>query len=235
MIRRQFLNVDGSEMLVLSATPEGDGPHPVYIECLHAPGQDSFTEFVLDRMAGNGYASFSHNLFHRQGPGAMGREALPYLIDSEMVADTRELISFIDASKTCEPDRIVIGGHCMGGRVTLLVAASIDRFRGAADFWGGNVMTGKGDNAPKVIDLVKNINCPVIGIFGNEDENPSPEDVDQLDQVLSQHNIPHQFYRYDDAGHAFQNKFNEDKYRDGPAEDAWKKVLEFFNDKVRKD
>jgi len=235
MINRQILTVDGSEMQVLSAVPDGSGPHPVYIECLHAPGQDDFTEHVLNRMAENGYAAFSHNLFHRQGPDARGREALPYLIDTEMITDSRELIRQIISSQNCDSNRMVIGGHCMGGRVTLLVAASINRFKGAADFWGGNVMTGKGEGAPKVIDLVKNIKCPVIGFFGNDDGNPSPEDVDQLDQVLTDHGITHQFHRYDGAGHAFQNMFNEANYREGPAEDSWQKVLVFFDNCVRDD
>jgi hypothetical protein len=49
MIQHEKLVVDGSDMMTISAVPDGDGPHPVYIECCHAPGLDGFTERVLER------------------------------------------------------------------------------------------------------------------------------------------------------------------------------------------
>ena len=62
-----------------------------------------------------------------------------------------------------------------------------------------------GENNPPVIDLAPRINCPVIGFFGNEDENPSPEDVDDYSKALNEGGVEHHFYRYDNAGHAFQS------------------------------
>ena len=115
-------------------------------------------------------------------------------------------------------------------RVALLAGASISGFSAIADFWGGNVMTAKGREAPTVIDMVANITCPVVGFFGNDDGNPSPEDVDRLDAELSKHGIAHSFHRYDGAGHAFQNFLNEANYRESQAEDAWGKVIDFFGE-----
>jgi carboxymethylenebutenolidase len=233
MVQRETISVDGSDMQVLGALPEGAGPHPVYLECCHAPGQDGFTERVLERFAEAGYAAFSHNLFHRQGPNARGREAMDHLTDEEMVRDTEALIAHVKKSSQCDTARMAVGGHCMGGRVALLAAASIDAFKAVADFWGGNVMTAKGREAPKVIDMVRDIKCPVVGFFGNDDGNPSPADVNRLDKELTEHDIRHSFHRYDGAGHAFQNFLNDASYREGPAEDAWKKVVAFFDETVR--
>ena len=229
MINRETLTVDGSDMLTLSALPEGAGPHPVYIECCHAPGQDGFTENVLERWAEVGYAAYSHILFHRQGPDAKGREALGILTDEELVRDCEALVAHARTGMG-EDAKLTIGGHCMGGRVALLAGASIDGFYAVADFWGGNVMTAKGRDAPTVIDMVGNITCPVIGFFGNDDGNPAPEDVDRLDAELSRHGVTHTFHRYDGAGHAFQNFLNEANYRESQSEDAWGKVITFFGD-----
>ena len=228
MIARENLSIDGSEMLILSAKPEGAGPHPVYIECCHAPGQDGFTEKVLERMADAGYAAYSHNLFHRQGPDARGREALAFLTDEELIRDCEALVAHA-RSEAGGVARLTIGGHCMGGRGALLAGASISGFSAIADFWGGNVMTAKGREAPLVIDMVADITCPV-GFFGNDDGNPSPEDVDRLDAELTKHGIAHSFHRYDGAGHAFQNFLSEASYRESQAEDAWGKVIEFFGE-----
>lgn len=85
---------------------------------------------------------------------------------------------------------------------------------------------------PPVIDLAGNINCPVIGFFGNDDQNPSPEDVDDYDAALTAAGVPHEFHRYDGAGHAFQCFTSEERYRPDASEDAWGKPLEFFNEKL---
>jgi len=39
-------------------------------------------------------------------------------------------------------------------------------------------------------------------------------------------------YRYDNAGHAFQSFNSEDKFRSEASEDAWAKVLDFFQEKL---
>ena len=229
MINRETFSVDGSEMQVLSALPAPGAAHAVYMECCHAPGLDGFTEKVLERWAEAGYAAYSHNLFHRQGPDARGREALAFLTDEELIRDCEALVAHARAGAGGEA-RLTVGGHCMGGRVALLAGASINGFSAIADFWGGNVMTAKGREAPTVIDMVANITCPVVGFFGNDDGNPSPEDVDRLDAERSKHGIAHSFHRYDGAGHAFQNFLNEANYRESQAEDAWGKVIDFFGE-----
>ena len=38
-----------------------------------------------------------------------------------------------------------------------------------------------GENNPPAIKLAPNIKCPVIGFFGNDDQNPSPEDVKTIE------------------------------------------------------
>ena len=230
MINRETLSVDGSDMLVLGAIPDGDGPHPVYIECFHARGHDAFTESVVERLADNGYAAFSHNLFHRIAPDV--ERPSPLLADTEMVRDTEALIAHIGSLGACDMARLAIGGHCMGGRVALLAAANPSGFRAVANFWGGNVVSARAPKLHAVIDIVKNIECPVVGFFGNEDTNPSPADADRLDQELTAHNIPHVFHRFDGAGHAFQNFLQENRYLEDLAEDAWAKAIDFLNQHV---
>ena len=109
----------------------------------------------------------------------------------------------------------------------LLVAASFDRFKAAADFWGGNVMKAWGREAPAVIDMVSAIKCPVVGFFGNDDENPTPADVDRLDEELTRHGISHDFHRYDGAGHGFFY-YHRPMYRVEQALDGWDKIFAFF-------
>ena len=62
-----------------------------------------------------------------------------------------------------------------------------------------------GENNPPAIDLAPSIKCPVIGFFGNEDQNPSPEDVNDSRRALIDAGVEHEFHHYDYAGHAFQS------------------------------
>ena len=89
-----------------------------------------------------------------------------------------------------------------------------------------------GENNPPAIKLAPNIKCPVIGFFGNDDQNPSPEDVNDYSRTLTDAGVEHEFHRYDYAGHAFQSFNIEEKYSEDASKDAWTKVLDFFMEKI---
>ena len=38
-----------------------------------------------------------------------------------------------------------------------------------------------------------------MGVFGNEDQNPTPEDVNDYEAALRDANVQYEFYRYDGA------------------------------------
>ncbi len=69
--------------------------------------------------------------------------------------------------------------------------------------------------------------CPLLGIFGNEDKSPSPEQVNQHEEELKKYGKDYKFYRYDGAGHGFWY-YHTTNYRPVQAMDAWNKVFEFF-------
>ena len=68
---------------------------------------------------------------------------------------------------------------------------------------------------------------PLLGIFGNDDQNPNPEEVDRTEDELSSLGKNYEFHRYDGAGHGF---FAVDRlgYRPEQATDAWGKVFAFY-------
>ena len=85
-----------------------------------------------------------------------------------------------------------------------------------------------GEGAEPPISLAGNITCPVLGIFGNDDKNPTPEDVDDYEAALQQAGVEYSFHRYDGAGHGFQDFCDDDRYRQEQSDDAWAKQLAFF-------
>jgi carboxymethylenebutenolidase len=126
--------------------------------------------------------------------------------------------------------KVGVIGSCSGGRHTFLVACQTEGVDAAADLWGSAVMrpedlTPMRPMAP--IDMTANLTAPLLGIFGNDDQNPSPEAVNTLEAALMATGKSYEFHRYDGAGHGFFH-YDGANYRQEQAVDGWSKVWAFF-------
>ncbi len=119
----------------------------------------------------------------------------------------------------------------MGGRVAFLHAAHDAGLRAGVMFYGGNIFKAWGDGPPP-IEYGANINCPLLGLYGNDDTNPSPQDVDKIAATLREHGKTFEVHRYDGAGHAFLNT-TRPSYRPEAAADAWEKCLAWLDRYLR--
>ncbi len=222
------LTTDSGPMGLYVDAPDKANRHPAVLVMFHRGGIDDFTRAVAARLAGHGFVAAVPDLYHRRPEGEDTGESLKQVLDAEILSDVDASLAALRAMENVDASRIGVIGHCFGGRNSFLVAASRpDAIRACAVFYGGNMAVPRG--GPKApLDLVADVACPVIGFFGNDDQNPSPDDVDRLDGLLKKHGKPHDFYRYEGAGHAFQNFTGKDRYREKQAEDAWSKVIPFF-------
>jgi carboxymethylenebutenolidase len=92
------------------------------------------------------------------------------------------------------------------------------------DAWGGA--------GPTPFEQLGKLRCPVIGFFGNEDRNPSPQDADRLDAELSRLGIEHAFHRYPGAGHGFQRPTKDAPAIRAAQADSWQKIFDFLAEKL---
>jgi carboxymethylenebutenolidase len=133
--------------------------------------------------------------------------------------------------------RVGVIGYCSGGRQAWLVACSLD-VDAAVDCYGGRVVAGPDELSPAhpvaPIDLTPQMRCPILGLFGNEDRSPSPEQVDHMEAELKAHGKDYEFHRYDGAGHAF---FSVDRpsYHLEAAKDGWKRIWAFYSQHLATD
>ena len=86
-------------------------------------------------------------------------------------------------------------------------------------------LTPKQPVAP--IEFTKDLSCPLLGLFGNEDRAPTPEQVNQQEAELKKHHKQYEFHRYDGAGHGFFY-YDRPMYRIEQAVDGWQKVFAFL-------
>jgi carboxymethylenebutenolidase len=219
---------DGGEMRCYVAAPDGPGPQPAVVVIQHAGGVDEFVRAMTDRFGGEGYYAIAPDLYHRDDPNTgddpltkMGR-----LRDSRIIADVNSTVDYLRTQSDVDADRIGITGFCMGGRVAYLMAAQNPAFRASVVFYGGNTMVSWGEGTPP-FEQTANIGCPVMGLFGQDDPNPSPADVAKIDAELTKHGIEHEFHSYTGAGHGFMAE-GRPNYRDKAARDAWQKCDGWF-------
>ena len=239
MYTKQTLDIQGSPMEVLVFEPEGDGPFPGIVVAQHIPiahaglEKDPFTIDIGERLAKAGYAAVIPFVFHWWPPEddiAVKRDAFR---DDWALADLTASYDLIAGLDKVDDSRIGVMGHCWGGRLAWLAACHNSNYKAMATLYGGRIKLGLGEGAVPLIELSDRIPCPVIGIFGNDDQNPSPADVDDLDAALTAANVPHDFHRYDGAGHGFQDFVDKDRYREDQSNDAWNKVMTFMDGQLK--
>ena len=228
-----------SEMEVFVFTPEGEGPFPGILLAQHIPmghtglENDPFTLATAQRLADNGYIVAVPFIFHwwpKSDPMDRKKEESR---DDWMVEDMKAGLTVLKAQSAVNTSRLAVVGHCWGGRVAWLTACHIHEFACMATFYGGNIKKALGAGNVPPLQLALHITCPVIGFYGNNDINPSPEDVDEYSTALSEAGVPHEFHQYDDAGHAFQNFPMPERYVEAASEDAWDKLLDFLAENLR--
>jgi carboxymethylenebutenolidase len=231
-----FRGHNGDEGEAYYACPLRAGMIPGVVVIHHMPGWDEWTTEVVRKFAYRGYAAIAPHLFFRFGPGspddvtARARRA-GGASDEEVKGDVAGAMAYLRAQPNAS-GKIGVIGFCSGGRHAYLVACTLPGIDAAVDCWGGRVIANKPDDiTPKrpveVITLSKSLSCPLLGIFGNDDKNPSPADVDRTEEVLKGLGKDYEFHRYDGAGHGF---FSNDRpaYRPQQAVDGWQKVFAFF-------
>jgi carboxymethylenebutenolidase len=220
--------VDGQPMRIYTSVPAGAGARPAVVVIQHQGGVDEFVEEMTERVASAGFVGAAPDLYHRDGPDCRddGPTRRARLVDVNVVKDVNATVEFLRRHAAVDARRLGIVGFCMGGRVAYLMAAAQPAFRAAVDYYGGNIMVPWG-SGPAPFERTGEIQCPLIGFFGEEDANPSPADMRKLDAELTRCGKPHEFYSYPGANHAFMNRRGA-RYHAQADRDSWPKALAFF-------
>ena len=77
------------------------------------------------------------------------------------------------------------------------------------------------------IDYTAELSCPILGLFGNDDTSPPPDQVDQHEAELKKFGKAYEFHRYPGAGHGFFY-YHRPNYRQAQAVDGWEKIFTFL-------
>jgi carboxymethylenebutenolidase len=201
----------------------------------HMPGYDDGTKEIARRFADEGYLAICPNLYWREAPGASPDDAAATaraqggVPDERLVGDVGGAMAFLKAQPASN-GKVATIGYCSGGRQSFLAACSLP-LDAAVDCYGAFVVGSPPEGFPlkvsSIVHLAKDLSCPLLGLFGAEDQFPTPAEVAELEKALAEAGKTYEFHSYEGAGHAFFST-NRTSYRPEAANDGWEKIWDFF-------
>jgi carboxymethylenebutenolidase len=216
-------------------TQQPQGPLPGIVAVHHMPGWDEFYQEFSERLGRHGYTVICPDLYCRFGHGTPDDVAAKVrsqggVPDDSVVADCAAARDWLLAQPGAN-GKVGVIGSCSGGRHAVLTASRVPGFAAVVDLWGGGVIMPPDQLSPArpvaPIEYTDQLDAPLLGLFGNDDQHPSPEQVDAHEAELKKHGKTYDFHRYDGAGHGFFY-YHTPIYRPEQAMDGWAKVFTFF-------
>jgi carboxymethylenebutenolidase len=203
------------------ARPRKEETYPGVIVIHEIWGLVDHVKDIAMRMAREGFVALAVDLFEGKTVSKLeeGRKFREQFTEQKILEDLKGAFNHLKTLPYMNPKYIGSVGFCMGGGLSLLLACHCKELAAAVVFYGRN---------PSPIDLVKNIECPVLGNYAGADMAITESDINLLKQTLTRYGKVFDVKIYPGAPHAFFNDTRE-SYRPEAAKDAWNRTLQFFN------
>jgi carboxymethylenebutenolidase len=210
------------------ATPAG-GTGPGLIVVQEWWGLNPDIKEMADRLAAGGFVALVPDLYRGElaGHDEMGKAAqlMQSLPADRSARDMSGAVDYLDAHAAVTGKGIGVVGFCMGGMLTLILAAIRgDKIKAAVPFYGfpqGNEPDWSG------------LTASVRGHMAGNDEHFSPEAARALEAKLQGMGKDVTFTIHENAGHAFMGPHNAMGTLDEKlAAEIWPEVLSFLHSKL---
>ncbi len=224
----------GDTLPAYEARPASPGKYPVVVVISEIWGLHEYIKDVCRRFGKVGYYAVAPELFQRVG-GVAHLTEIPEILKVVMSIDRGQILKDLSAvadharrQPSARADRVGVTGFCWGGSSVFHFAAHYRDVRAAVCWYGPPGRAYKGDPPVTGFDIAKDITCPFLGLFGEEDQNPPPADARRFEELLRRHNKNVEIVIYPGAGHAFHADYRPN-YRPEAAKDAWARCVAWFD------
>jgi carboxymethylenebutenolidase len=189
-------------------------------------GLNDWTRSVAGRFAGIGYSALAIDLLSGQGgtakfsDPAAATAALGKIAPQEFLANLNSGVA--ELARRVPGKKLAAVGFCMGGGlVWQMLASGAPQLAAAFPFYGP---------APDNPDFFKSKDVAVLGFYGEQDQRVNATEP-AARTALEKAGMVHQLVTEPGANHAFFNDTG-DRYNATAAEDAWRRVQEWFTSHV---
>ena len=202
------------------ARPGDAAAHPGVIVIQEWWGLDAHIKSIADRFAREGFVALAPDLYRGQF-ATEPDEARKLVLNMNREQAQKDLVGavkYLQALPQVAPKRLGCIGFCMGGSLTLALAAATPDIAAAAPFYAGF--------QPPAEELAK-IEAEMFCAFGGDDAGIPLDNVKKFEAALKSSNRNATVKVYDGAPHSFFND-TRDSYRPDAAKDAWEHSLALF-------
>ena len=216
------------DMPAAVAVPEGTGPFPGVIVLHEAFGLNNDIRRITGRFADNGYVAMAPDLYSHGNRTLCMVRLLAGGLQDKALDDIEAARVALAQRDEVDGGRIGVIGFCMGGGFALLFGA-----RG-----GVKVAAVNYGQVPKDREALAGV-CPVVGSYGGKDRL-FVKQAQRLEDHLTALRVDHDVKVYENVGHSFLSYDNGPAwmarmpspmhvgYSEPEAEDAWRRILDFF-------
>lgn len=229
--------VKGGEMPAYRAMPERGKDFPLVLVVQEIFGVHEHIQDLCRRFAKLGYMAIAPSLYARYGDTSkmtdMQKDVMPIVSkvpDAEVMADLDSTVEYAKSTKKSNTKKLSITGFCWGGRIVWLYSAHNPNVKAGAAWYGRLVGNPNMQNPlqPKhPIDIVPDLKAPVLGLYGGADGGIPNNTVEQMQAKLKEYKSKSEIILYPETPHGFNADYRA-SYRKDKAEDAWKRMLDWF-------
>jgi carboxymethylenebutenolidase len=216
------------------AMPARGGPLATVIVIQEIFGVHEHIRDVCRRFAKLGYFAVAPALYAREGD-VSGMTSIQDIItkvvskvpDQQVATDLDSTVAWAKATGKADTSRLGVTGFCWGGRKTWLNAIHNPDVKAAVAWYGP--LAGKTDEFhPKtVLEGVKDLKVPVLGLYGGADQGIPNADVEKMKDELKAANKASEIVLYPDTPHGFHADYRP-SFRAEQAKDGWTKLQDWF-------
>ncbi|MEB3178869.1 MAG: dienelactone hydrolase family protein [Nostocaceae cyanobacterium] len=238
------------------AQPARSGTFAAVIVFPEIFGVNSNIRDITELIAKQGYVALAISMYQRIAPGfevgfsadnvgyspeaySLGLQYYQQVKYQEIFSDIQAAIAYLKTLPNVKDNAIGAIGFCFGGHVAYIAATLLD-IKASASFYGAAITTPSYGAEIPTINRTSEIKGTIYAFFGTRDALISQSEIEQIEAELKKHHINHRVFRYD-AGHGFFAGFFKDQYpfleqhpsyNPQAAPDAWKHVLELFQNNL---
>jgi carboxymethylenebutenolidase len=213
------------------ARPAAKGKHPVVFVNSEVFGVHEWVKDICRRLAKAGYVALAPDLFVRAGDPSKTTD-MKVVMDivkaqpePQVLSDTAASLKYLAAQPFADMKRLGVTGFCWGGGATWRDCETFSEFK-AGVAWYGPLKAGPYPRIPP-LDAVKDLKCPVLGLYGGQDKGIPAADVEAMRAAIKANHKQAEIVVYPDAQHGFLADYRP-SYNAEAAADGWKKMLAFF-------
>ncbi len=149
----------------------------------------------------------------------MAHELSRALPEDRAMRDLKAGVDWLTQRSELRGKKVGVIGWCMGGGLALSLALQEPRLSACVIYYG-RLLTDEAN--------LRNLRCPVLGIFGDQDRGIPVESVRQFEATLKKLGKQVEIHLFQGAGHAFANLNNRRGYNARAADEAWRLTLRFL-------